>query len=615
MLMHRNHPDGPGGRRRRTIIFCGVIVVSVLALGWLILRPGTPDRDEASGAGRAPATRPNVLLISLDTLRPDHLGCYGYPRDTSPHLDQFARSAVQFTNARAQAPWTLPSHMSLFTSQLPSRNRVYDLNHVLPEGIPTLAQILQENGYHTVGLVNDGQMKAHWGFNRGFAEWREFGVDTPAGNCENITREAINWLANKGKKPFFMFLHYFDVHEPYAAAEAFRQKFEVQISGPRSSRLMWAARYPGQALDPGAREQLINAYDAEIAWLDDELGKLFGKVPENTLVVLFSDHGELFGEHGWTLHGATLYEAEIRVLLLMKYPGRKWAGRKIGSPVMLLDVAPTVLAACGIRQPAQFDGRPINLEADATPSHRMSYAETTRMLEGRVLKSVMRYPWKLTYSLFDGELVLHKLPDEERNLMTKEKKIGGALLRELEDWLAIEDCTIVYAKGSGRYELTVKLPRDKILTWVPIDIDHNRDSIEVLADGAGLRVTFFLREQTKGLYLEFTHQVNAVSFDFKINEERDKKRVFISSRRSNPESLPFELSLGPDRADADPRPAHGLIKDKFSAARLATAVDGFYLVRYPPGRPVGSRPKPRRGRTGRLDEETIRRLKALGYMQ
>src|SRR5215468_10326927 len=133
------------------------------------------------------AARPNVLLISLDTLRPDHLGCYGYGKPTSPNLDRFARRALVFTNCRAQAPWTLPSHMSLFTSMVPSFNGVDNLNKVLPEDIPTMAQLLRGEGYRTAALVNNGQMRAHWGFARGFDQWREFDVDTPAGNCENLT--------------------------------------------------------------------------------------------------------------------------------------------------------------------------------------------------------------------------------------------------------------------------------------------------------------------------------------------------------------------------------------------------------------------------------------------
>src|SRR5207244_4424764 len=159
----------------------------LLAFLWSGSRDGDPVPPRK-------VARPNVVLISLDTLRPDHLGCYGYDKPTSPNRDAFARRSVVFTSCRAQAPWTLPSHMSLFTSMLPTSNGVDNLNKVLPPEIPTLAQLLREEGYHTAALVNNGQMRKHWGLGRGFETWREFAVDTPAGDCVNLTREALAWL-------------------------------------------------------------------------------------------------------------------------------------------------------------------------------------------------------------------------------------------------------------------------------------------------------------------------------------------------------------------------------------------------------------------------------------
>src|SRR4051794_7679516 len=161
------------------LLLAGALVVAVLGC----------SRERPMGQRDPPpkVARPNVLLISLDTLRPDHIGCYGYSKPTSPNLDHFAARAIRFTNCRAQAPWTLPSHMSLFTSMLPSQNGVDNLNKVLPADVTTLAALMSEAGYMTAALVNNGQMRAHWGFDRGFQTWREFAVDTPEGHCETIT--------------------------------------------------------------------------------------------------------------------------------------------------------------------------------------------------------------------------------------------------------------------------------------------------------------------------------------------------------------------------------------------------------------------------------------------
>src|SRR5262249_10035365 len=242
------------------------LVLTLAVLGaWLAV--GRPR----SGPAPAPAppaapSRPSVVLISLDTLRADHLGCFGYSRPTSPNLDRFARGCVRFADCRSQAPWTLPSHMALFTSMLPSQNGVDNLNKVLPEEVPTLPQLLRAAGYRTAALVNNGQMKPHWGFARGFETWREFEVDTPAGSCEDVTAEAVAWLkSDAAAAPFFLFLHYYDPHDPYAAPEAYRRQAGTTLTGPEARRLCFAHRGPDRPLpDPALLPDLTAAYDAEI---------------------------------------------------------------------------------------------------------------------------------------------------------------------------------------------------------------------------------------------------------------------------------------------------------------------------------------------------------------
>ncbi len=193
-------------RLRLLFVFCALLAgIAAWRLAALVQNVPPPPPS--------PVGRTNVLLISLDTLRADHLGCYGYTRPTSPDLDRFAAQSIRFSNCRTQAPWTLPAHMALFTSMTPSSNGVDNLNKVLSDDIPTLAELLRSAGYRTAALVNNGQMKAHWGFNRGFSSWHEFEVDTPAGNCESITAAARAWLTN-APEPFFLFLHYYDAHDP-----------------------------------------------------------------------------------------------------------------------------------------------------------------------------------------------------------------------------------------------------------------------------------------------------------------------------------------------------------------------------------------------------------------
>lgn len=544
------------------------------------------------------APRPNVLLISLDTLRPDHLGCYGYRRPTSPNLDRFAAQSVRFTNCRAQAPWTLPSHMSLFTSMLPSSNGVDSINKALPDDIPTLAGLLRGAGYQTAALVNDGQMKAKpWGCNRGFETWREFAVDAPAGNCESITAAALDWL-KKPKQPFFLFLHYYDTHNPYAAPEPYRKQFGTTLSGPETQKLCFSHRFPGRDLEAPLLADLQSAYDAEIAWLDHELGKLLAAVPANTLVVVFSDHGEAFKEHGWMLHGATLYEEEIRVPLLMRLPEGKTA--VVDESVMLMDVAPTILARCGVRAPVGFQGTDLGptWEGKALPP-RLVPSETKAVLEGRLALSVVLHPLKGTYSLFNGRFELYKLPDETKPLA--DRTAAEAVFKPLREWMESEQYWMIYAAGRGDYELTVEPSKGPFGLFIPVGLDETGgDSLDPQDGGRALRWHVYPggAGRPKALFLQPTEPDAGLRIDFKITGEATKEMLFLGKDGTHPDALPADVP-------ADLAPVSPVIEKPFTADK-----PGFYLFRH---RRASSRARP--AQLAPLDEQTIRQLRSLGYLQ
>jgi choline-sulfatase len=283
--------------------------IAVVAVGLAVTAVRVWKQQDETRPVHASSSRPNVVLISMDTTRPDHLSCYGYSKNTSPNLERLAAGGLRFTNARSQAPWTLPSHMSLFTSLIPSHHHMDVLNSVLSSEIPLLAEILQDNGYNTAGIVNDAEMKSTWGFDRGFGRWEEYENPGPSCDCVHLTDRALTWLETAPAEPFFLFLHYYDPHTNYDPPPDYRRRFGATMSGEDSFRLVQRLEFPTAPL--ANREQLdqaVRAYDGEIAWLDNELGRLFAGLPTNTLIVVFSDHGESFKEHGWTLHGATLYE-------------------------------------------------------------------------------------------------------------------------------------------------------------------------------------------------------------------------------------------------------------------------------------------------------------------
>jgi len=582
--------------RARLVLLClgGLIAVMLL---WVLALAGTRTVGTPSD-GTAPQ-RPNVLLISLDTVRPDHLGCYGYGRNTSPNLDSFAKQCALFTDAYAQAPWTLPSHMSLFTSMLPSHNRVEDLGQKLSDDIPTLAQIMRKHGYATAALVNNGQMRAHWGFDRGFDLWREYEVDTPEGTCENVTSEALKWFESAPRQPFFLFLHYYDPHDPYSPPERYREAFGSSLSGAEARQVVWHARYPGEEIDdPKLMQQVIGSYDGEIAWLDSELGKIFNALPPNTLVVVFSDHGEAFEEHGWTTHGATLYEEEVRVALMLRPPAEASWPAEIHTAVMLLDVAPTILSLCGAEPPLHYEGRDLSplLEGKTLPE-RPILAETKRVLEGRVLKMVMHHPWKLIYSVLDGGRELYKLPDEEVAVPEQDVEEAGKLLEAVREWLSEEDFWVVYAKGSGSFEATLTLQDGGFSVVIPVGIDPDRDGLTPSRDGREIHWLVYPGGQTKALVFELAPRDARVSFDFKVAGERRKDMVFVGAGLS-PLELPFEFK------------EEDLIRSPIIEKAFEPGQDGFHLTHY---RGLGASA---RSATGiRLDARTIEQLRSLGYLE
>lgn len=553
--------------------------------------------------GPTQTNRPNVVLISLDTLRPDHLGCYGYDRPTSPNLDRFAARALRFSNCRAQAPWTLPSHMSLFTSMLPSHNGVDNLNKVLPDEITTLTQILRGEGYRTAALVNNGQMRAHWGFQRGFDAWREFEADAPAGNCESITREALAWLrADQASAPFFLFLHYYDTHNPYEAPAAFRKKLGATLTGEQTRQFCFRHRFPERAFEePTVIKELMASYDAEIAWLDHELGKLFDALPANTMIVLFSDHGEGFKEHGWMLHGATLYDEEIRVPLLVKLPEATSQPVVIDESVMLMDVAPTILTRCGIRPPVEFQGMDLSpLWNGQVLRQRLIPSESKAVVEGRLALSVVLYPLKGIYWLFDGRFELYRLPDETRSLADTDKAAAEALFRPLRDWIESEQYWMIHAVGAGDYEATIELTKGRFGLFIPVGLDEIRDQFDLLDDGQTLRWHVYPggTGRAKSLFLQPADPSAALRVDFKINGAPVREKMFISKDRRHPKMIPATVS--PDVPAVSP-----IIDKAFTAEK-----PGFYVMHH---RSAGSRP--RTFQAAPLDEQTIRQLRSLGYLQ
>jgi len=569
---------------------------------------GTMPDEKPAADEESSVRRPNVLLISIDTLRADHLSCLGYARPTTPNLDRLADANILFKNCRSQAPWTLPSHMSLFTSMLPSDNGVDNINKVLPPGINTLAEALRDEGYTTAALVNNGQMREHWGFNRGFETWREFDADLPDSDCEHITGAALDWLKKApsaaAARPFFLFLHYYDVHDPYESPEPYHSQFGVTLDGLAARNLASSHRNPSEPFgNPEQLASLVTAYDAQIPWVDHELSRVLASVPRNTLIVLFADHGEAFKEHGWTLHGATLYDEEVHVPLVIRLPESRKKHAVVGESVMLLDVAPTILSACGIRAPAQFQGTDLTpLWEGKTAPPRLVPAESKAVLEGRFTRSLVLYPLKAVYSLFDGRFELYKLPDERRDIANTDSAAADALFRPLRRWMDTERYWMLQAAGSGDFEAELTLAEGQFALFIPVGFDLDRDRFEPSPDDKKLAWHVYPggAGKVKSLLIETDPPEAAITADFKINGTRSEKTVFLGPGQAHPQALPVQL-------DTQLGAVSPVIEKPFAAAH-----DGFYISRHASG---DAQPRSRASKVEPPDEQTIKQLKSLGYLQ
>ena len=319
---------------------------NLLADEWTRLRASVPGQQAT-----------NVLLVVMDTVRAASLSLHGYDRDTTPNLVRLAKRAVRFEQARSTAPWTLPSHASMFTGRWP-----HDLNVAetvpLDSTYPTLAEFLSNRGFATGGFVANAYFCNAWyGLGRGFEHYEDFygdevvvslaetlhcsrlghGLLTMTGHpwlanrrrkdAARINRDFLSWLDGEKSRPFFAFLNYFDAHNPFVPPDGFKRRFAPGSFSPRDLKTLgeWDHR-PGEKVSPQDAALAIDAYDDCISYIDHELGKLIDDlerrgVLDRTLVIITSDHGESMGEHGFFGHAKSLYNQEVHVPLLIIPPG------------------------------------------------------------------------------------------------------------------------------------------------------------------------------------------------------------------------------------------------------------------------------------------------------
>jgi len=447
------------------VVRAALLMLALGALAWALARSSSGCSAPAGpGAKTSTASsKPNVLLISLDTTRTDHVSAFGYRRPTTPRLAALLPTSTRFDATYAPMATTLPSHSSLFTSLHPRSHGVLKNGQTLAEGAETLAGALAGAGWRTAGVASSYVLHRKFGPAQGFEDWDDEFGDKP---CKMLgknwegrdldesfcrrgsdTRDhAIAWLEKNGylgadrrpAEPFFLFVHFFDAHNPYVPPEEDAKLF------------------PPEGSSPSDLDREIAAYDGEIHYADARMGEILDRLSsagllDDTLVVVVGDHGEGLMQHGWMNHGMMIYDEAVRVPLLVRWPGHVRGGRSIAAPVSLVDLAPTLLDLLGVegalprRQgrslaPALTGGAELDPLQPVFLQRRLYEVESLRGVPVRGAKLAVRVgPLKYLEAQAEGTRELYDLsadPGELSNLATTRVGDVKRLQAVLVQWLS-----------------------------------------------------------------------------------------------------------------------------------------------------------------------------------
>ncbi|MGH9333695.1 MAG: sulfatase family protein, partial [Vicinamibacteria bacterium] len=419
-------------------------------------------------AGCQSAPPPSLLLVTLDTVRADRLGSYGSSLGLTLRLDQLASESVRFADVTCQTPLTTPSHASILTGLLPQHHGIRNNESFrLADSTATLATILRASRYRTAAFIGAFPLESRFGLDRGFDVYDEEFLrqsrtqERSAGEVLGAAGRFIRENLASGE-PFFAWVHLFDAHTPYEAPQPFRERFPD------------------------------DAYGAEIAYLDDALGRFLGALREeerldDLVVSVVADHGEALGEHGESTHGVLLYESTLRVPWLVRLPGGRLGGLTVDEPVRTIDVAPTLLGILDAPPIEDADGIDLStfLEGEALPGLAV-YSESLYLhllLGWGELRSLRRGPLKVVGPTGPELYDLAHDPGETMNLMEEARPDAARLVRELEEMSAEAPSSAIaadertaerlrslgYLSGSTRSRGAGRDPRDGMAIWREIE--------------------------------------------------------------------------------------------------------------------------------------------------
>jgi len=410
---------------------CGRLPFSMRVFPWLAASLLLISSAVGANPPASRNARPNIILITLDTTRADRMGFLGSKGGLTPNLDALARQSAVFTHAYSHVPLTTASHATILTGTYPQFNHVVDFGIPLSDKLPYTPDILRKSGYHTAAfvasLVLDPLGGTAPGFDRGFEVYdagfrlRPRGADrykTVERRASEVVNHALAWLSKRKTGPFFLWVHFYDAHDPYDPPEPFKSRYKS---------------------DP---------YDGEIAYVDAQLGRFLTALRtqglyDKSLIAVMADHGESLGEHGENTHGVFLYDSTIHVPLVVKVPGLHASGKQVDTRVSLVDIAPTMLRQAAVAVPSEMQGQSLlplmkaSSAQSATTEDRPSYAETDYPHRA--------FGWSSLRALRTGKYLYVRAPQvelynqasdpqEKNNLAPSSKAVADTLGSQLEDF-------------------------------------------------------------------------------------------------------------------------------------------------------------------------------------
>ena len=582
-------------------------------------------------------TRPvNVVLIGIDTLRRDHVGCYGYERPTTANIDRLAGEGVLFEDAVSQSPWTLPSFSTIHTSLYPTQHGAGGFERSqgtfgnrMGGTVMPLAMVLLKSGYATGAIINAPALAPDFGVDKGF----EFYDTSPRWDprlADGTTEDALKWIDSNSGGPFFMFVHYFDPHLPYSPPEPYDTMYDSDYSGPVSSsfdretfnKIIPEIVERGGAEAEAEWDHVRALYDGEITFTDKAVGALLDGLEErglreNTLVVFVSDHGEEFYEHGGFEHGHTMYDELIKVPLIFSLPGKMPAGTRISRQVRMMDVMPTILDFLGICSLSHLEGVSLEplISGDGEPAdrpdvllpYRFAYSEA--MLYGSEKKCMTAFPWKVVYDMISTETMAFNLEDDpaEMSDLAESEPPAAALLQEVlfHTLLNISDTWYIELGAGGEehtfdLEVTVsgKAPSAHMQFHSLLDGEGRLIGEDLISFEEVSRRTIRLKDikldTSLLLAVKVSPRIAPLLFDLWIDGVPAVKKTFLGPELSPVESMPFENA--------------GRRKSKAKGIPTDSPEAPYFHVWYAGVGSQGETPVT-------LSDDTRRQLKALGYIQ